>query len=66
MDAYNSEFEAMMSLRLKELHGEEYNRVMKYEKVIPLRMNPEPDKQTNGPDKQKMRLLVRGDLEPKE
>jgi hypothetical protein len=66
MDAYVDEFEQVSNLRLRELSGEEYNRVAKAEKVIPLRMNPEPDRQTNGENKQKMRLLVRGDLEPKE
>ena len=53
-------------MRLREIHGEEYNRAAKYERVISLRMNPERDKQTGGLNKQKMRLLVRGDLEPKE
>ena len=45
---------------MDELHGEDYKRVMKEEKVVPLRMNPEPKKG----GRTKMRLLVKGFLEP--
>ena len=46
--------------QLDELHGEDYKRVMKEEKVVPLRMNPEPKKE----GRKKMRLIVKGFLEP--
>ena len=47
---------------MEELEGEERGRVMRMEKVIRLRMNPEPKKD----GRKKMRLLVRGDTEPRE
>ena len=60
--ACNDEMETVKGKRLRELHGEERERVIKNEKVIGMRMNPEPKKG----GRCKMRLLVRGDLEPKE
>jgi hypothetical protein len=59
---YNEELEKVISTRLDELHGDEYKRVMKEEKVVPLRMNPEPKKE----GRKKMRLIVKGFLEPAE
>jgi hypothetical protein len=63
MAAYDAEFEKVKSSRLKELHGVERERVLKTEKVIRLRMNPEPKKIA---ENDKMRLLVMGHTEPVE
>ena len=60
IEPYNEELQKVISTRLDELHGEDYKRVMKEEKVVPLRMNPEPKKG----GRKKMRLLVKGFLEP--
>ena len=38
---YTSELESVISKRCTEVFGDEYNRVLKKEKVVPLRMNPE-------------------------
>ena len=62
LPGYRAELENVMGKRLREEAGEEYKRVMKYEKVVKLRMNPEPKK--NG--RKKMRLLLKGFLEPRE
>ena len=51
-----------VSKRCREITGDEYNKVLKSEKVVPLRMNPEPKKD----GRKKCRLLVKGFLEPKE
>ena len=50
----------MLARRCTELFGEDYKRVMKEEKVVSLRMNPEPKKD----GRNKMRLLVKGFMEP--
>ena len=63
MAAYDAEFEKVKSSRLEELHGAERERVLKKEKVIRLRMNPEPKKVA---ENDKMRLLVMGHTEPVE
>ena len=39
--AYDDELNSVLRNRCDELFGEEYNRVLKHEKVVPLRMNPE-------------------------
>ena len=46
MAAYDAEYNAVESLRLKEIGMEtpEYEMVRKHQKVIRLRMNPEPKK----------------------
>ena len=44
------------------MFGEEYARLVKEEKIVKLRMNPEPKKDGRA----KMRLLVKGFMEPKE
>ena len=62
LPGYKNELETVIGKRLREVTGEEYKRVMKQEKVVKLRMNPEPKK--NG--RKKMRLLLKGFLEPKE
>ena len=59
---YQKEMQKVISKRCREIVGTEYNRVLKQEKVVPLRMNPEPKKDGG----RKMRLLVKGFLEPKE
>ena len=62
MPGYTDELNTVMKKRMREIHGSEYEDVMKNEKVVRLRMNPEPKKG----GRKKCRLLVRGDLEPKE
>ena len=52
----------VVSKRCREIVGSEYNHVLKTQKIVPLRMNPEPKKDGT----RKMRLLVKGFLEPKE
>ena len=59
---YTAELEEVVSRRCTEVFGDEYKRVMKEEEVVSLRMNPEP-KKTGG---NKMRLLVKGFMEPSE
>jgi len=63
MAAYDAEMGKVMQSRLKELHGREREIVLKEQKVIRLRMNPEPKKIE---DNDKMRLLVMGHTEPVE
>lgn len=60
MKAYDAEYNAVASSRLTELFGEDYVRVMKEERAIATRMNPEPKKD----GRCKMRWLVMGHLEP--
>ena len=48
------------------MFGDEYNRVLKDEKVVPLRMNPEAKYEGGILQRLKMRLIVKGFLEPKE
>lgn len=62
LPAYQAELQAVLSKRCRRIEGEEYTRVMKTEKVVKLRMNPEPKK--NG--RKKMRLLLKGFMEPHE
>ena len=62
LPGYKAEMDAVISRRCRELKGDEYNRVMKCEKIVRLRMNPEPKKG----GRKKCRLLVRGYQEPKE
>ena len=61
--AYGEEFSSVHNKRLTEIgvDNAEYKLVLKQEKVIRLRMNPEPKKD----GRKKIRLLVRGDTEPK-
>ena len=56
VDAYRDEMSAMISKRCRRITGDEYKRVMKHEKIVRLRMNPEPKKD----GRKKCRLLVRG------
>ena len=60
--AYEAELEKVLRLRCREIFGEEYKRVLKKHKVVSLRMNPEPKKDK----RKKMRLLLKGFMEPKE
>ena len=62
LPGYKDEMHKVISKRCREVTGSEYNTVMKEQKIVPLRMNPEPKK--NG--RKKCRLLVKGFLEPKE
>jgi hypothetical protein len=61
--AYDEELNSVHNKRLTEIgiDSAEYRLVLKQEKVIRLRMNPEPKKD----GRKKMRLLVRGDTEPR-
>ena len=63
---YTSELESVISKRCTEVFGDEYNRVLKKEKVVPLRMNPEAKYDGGILQRLKMRLIVKGFLEPKE
>ena len=60
LNAYNLELDTVNGLRMVELDGEDRDAVLKAGGVPRLRMNPEPK-----PNRLKMRLLVRGDTEPK-
>ena len=60
--AYELELEKVLRLRCREIFGEEYNHVMKTQKIVSLRMNPEPKKNK----RKKMRLLLKGFMEPLE
>ena len=60
--AYQEELGVVLNRRCREVFGEEYERVVKNEKIVKLRMNPEPKKD----GRCKMRLLVKGFMEPKE
>ena len=59
---YTAELDEVLSRRCTEITGDEYKRVMKDEKVVSLRMNPEPKKT----GRNKMRLIVKGFMEPPE
>ena len=59
---YTDELEQVLARRCTEIFGDDYKRIMKEEKVVSLRMNPEP--KTDG--RKKMRLLVKGFMEPPE
>ena len=59
---YREELNKVITKRCREITGDEYNKVIKSEKVVPLRMNPEPKKD----GRKRCRLLVKGFLEPKE
>jgi len=60
-EAYEKEYAKVMMLRMVPMSPEESRRVLKEEKCVPLRMNPEMKRD----GRKKCRLLVRGDLEPK-
>ena len=60
LEAYNLEFSTVEGLRLLEVFGDDREEVLKNNKVPRLRMNPE-----QSPDRLKMRLIVRGDTEPR-
>ena len=62
LEPYRKEMHKVVSKRCREIVGSEYNYVLKTQKIVPLRMNPEPKKDGT----RKMRLLVKGFLEPKE
>ena len=62
LQSYKLELEAVTRLRLRELHGDEREHVLKKEKAPRLRMNPEP----KDDGRLKMRFLVMGNREPKE
>ena len=62
LPGYQDEMHKVISKRCREITGDEYTKVLKSEKVVPLRMNPEPKKD----GRKKCRLLVKGFLEPKE
>jgi hypothetical protein len=62
MAAYKLELDTIIDLRITELFGEERERVLREEKAVRLRMNPEP----KDDGRLKMRLLARGDCEPAE
>ena len=57
---YTDELEQVLARRCTELFGEDYKSVMQEENVVSLRMNPEPKKD----GRNKMRLLVKGFMEP--
>ena len=59
---YRAELEGVIARRCTEIFGDEYKRVLKEEKVVSLRMNPEPKKG----GRKKMRLIVKGFMEPPE
>ena len=62
--AYKAELQGCLdpgpTQRLQEVFGEERERILKTQRVVRLRMNPEPKKA----GRKKMRLLVRGDTQP--
>ena len=62
LPSYRKELDTVIGKRLREVTGEEYKQVLKTQKVVKLRMNPEPKKD----GRLKMRLLLKGFLEPKE
>ena len=62
VQAYELELETVLRLRCREIFGDEYKQVMKTQKVVSLRMNPEPKKDK----RKKMRLLLKGFMEPQE
>ena len=65
---YKTEFGGVQDKRLQELHGKEYQDVLRSRRSVPLRMNPEsknPSPEMPEGD-EKFRLLVMGHLEPDE
>ena len=60
LPVYKAELDSVIGRRCRELHGDEYARVLKHHKVVRLRMNPEPKKNK----RKKMRLLLKGYMEP--
>ena len=62
LKSYKLELDTVIDLRMTELFGKERERVLKTEKSVRLRMNPEP----KDDGRLKMRLLARGDNEPAE
>ena len=63
---YVSELDSVISKRCTEVFGDEYNRVLRDNKVVPLRMNPEAKYEGGILQRLKMRLIVKGFMEPKE
>ena len=59
---YTAELDTVLSRRCTEITGDAYKRVMKEERAVSLRMNPEP--KTTG--RNKIRLLAKGFMEPPE
>ena len=59
---YKKELNSVIGKRLREITGEEDKQVMKSKKAVKLRMNPEPKKD----GRKRMRLLLKGFLEPRE
>ena len=55
LPVYKAELESVIGRRCRERHGDEYARVLEHNKVVRLRMNPEPKKNSR-----KMRLLLKG------
>ena len=55
---YVSELASVISRRCTEVFGDEYNRVLKHEKVVPLRMNPEAKYEGGILHRRKMRLII--------
>jgi hypothetical protein len=60
LKAYSLEFDTVNGLRMQEVFGADKEAVLRNNEVPRLRMNPEPKV-----DRLKMRLLVRGDTEPR-
>ena len=60
LPGYNAEVAAVIGKRCRELFDEEYIQVMKTQKVVTLRMNPEAKKD----GRRKFRLLAKGFMEP--
>ena len=60
LTSYKLELNTVIDMRMTELFGKERERVLKEEKAVRLRMNPEP----KDDGRLKMRLLARGDNEP--
>ena len=57
LTSYKLELNTVIDLRMTKLFGKERERVLKEEKAVRLRMNPEP----KDDDRLKMRLSARGD-----
>ena len=68
MQRYKKELDGVQDKGLKELHGKEYQDVLRSRRSVPLRMNPES--KTPSPEipkgDEKFRLPVMGHLEPDE
>ena len=61
---YKKEFDGVQDKRLQELHGKEYQDVLRSRRSVPLRMNPESKKPSPEMPEgdEKFRLLVMGHL----